>query len=149
MSNENVAIEKNFPVSVSELYKAWTEEQALKSWWKPAGRKLNSVSADLSEGGTIKYTFEDDANSDGQLVIDGNYETVEPEKELVYTWNWSLNGAPVENGENKLHVSFMEDGDGSKLSVTQETQGNDGGIHPHKEGWETSLEDLEQYLSAK
>jgi uncharacterized protein YndB with AHSA1/START domain len=147
MNNENINIEKTFPVEVSELYAAWTEEEALQEWWKPGGRKIESVTADLSEGGSVKYTFEEDESSKGELFIEGKYETVVPEKELVYTWNWILDNQPVENGTYKLHVKFSNFEGGAKLAITQESLSETEGIHPHQDGWEKSLDDLAEYLA--
>ena len=66
MANKEIKIEKAFPVTVEKLYAAWTEEDALKAWWQPAGRKLASVDSDLKEGGIIRYTFEDSEDHEGQ-----------------------------------------------------------------------------------
>ena len=149
MSNENITAQKSFPVDVNKLYKAWTEEAALKEWWKPAGRKLQSVEAVLENGGTIKYTFEPDDNSNGELVIEGTYETVIPNEKLVYSWNWKLDNAPVKDGDYKLSVAFTSENEGSKISISQETEAEQEGIHPHQEGWDNALADLEKYLSAE
>jgi hypothetical protein len=37
---------------------------------------------------------------------------------LTYTWNWELAGAPVENGNYKLSVTFGSENEGSKLAIT-------------------------------
>ncbi|UKT62604.1 SRPBCC family protein [Pedobacter mucosus] len=145
MSNETLQAEKTFNKNVSELYQAWTDESALKEWWKPSGNKLKSLTADLEKGGELKYDFESDNN--GDLIIEGTYEEVIPEEKLVYTWNWILDNVPVENGEYKLTVSFSAEGEGSKLSITQESLNENEGIHPNKSGWDTALNDLENYLS--
>ena len=147
MNNENISIEKTFPVEVSELYKAWTEEDALQTWWKPGGRTLDTVECDLTEGGTVRYTFVDSDKSEGELFIEGEYETVVPQEQLVYTWNWVLDNEPIENGTYKLDVKFSAAEDGSKLTITQESLNESEGIHPHKDGWEKSLNDLAEYLS--
>lgn len=141
--------EKTFQVPVSALYKAWTEEEELKNWWKPGGRTLSSLDAELEEGGTLKYTFETLEESNGNLVIDGEYREVLPEEKLVYTWNWSIDDAPVENGEYQLTVEFSGEGDASKLHITQENTGGQEAIHPHKEGWDKALAELDAYLSQK
>jgi len=146
MLNENITAQKSFPVDVNELYKAWTEETSLKKWWKPAGRKLRSVEAILENGGTIKYIFEPDGNNNGELLIEGNYETVIPDDKLVYSWNWKLDNIPVKDGEYKLTVEFTSEDNGSKITVTQKTEAEQEGIHPHKEGWDNALADLEKYL---
>jgi uncharacterized protein YndB with AHSA1/START domain len=147
MSNNNFTVEKSFSAGVGTLYKAWTEEAALKEWWQPAGRKLKSVESELKEGGTIKYSFEEGEGDDGELFIDGTYETVSPNEQLVYSWNWKLENMPVENGSYKLRVNFSEDEDGSKLTVTQELHSEHEGIHPHEEGWNEALKNLESYLN--
>ncbi|MBL4674684.1 MAG: SRPBCC domain-containing protein [Mucilaginibacter sp.] len=147
MANENVSVEKSFSVGVIELYKAWTEPEALKDWWKPLGRTLVAVDADLKKGGMIKYTFDSVESKDEQLVIEGEYETVLPKEKLVYTWNWVLHGQPVENGAYKLTVGFSEEGEGSKLTIIQQAEQETEGVNPHQEGWEKALQDLDEYLS--
>ncbi len=147
MENNTITTEKTFDTDVKSLYKAWTEESELKQWWKPADRALLSVDTALEEGGKIDYIFED--NDKSSLKITGEYETVKPEEQLVYTWNWHMDKSPVENGEYKLTIDFDKDGEGSKISIKQENDASEGGIHPNDEGWENALNALNQYLSSK
>lgn len=146
MPNNKFTVEKSFSVGADTLYKAWTEEAALKEWWQPAGRKLKSVESELKEGGTIKYLFERGEGDDGELFIEGTYETVTPNEQLVYSWNWKLEDMPVENGGFKLFVNFSKEGGGSKLKVTQESHSEQDGVHPHEEGWNEALNNLESYF---
>ena len=146
MENSNLSTEKSFDSSVEELYHAWTNENALKQWWKPGGRNLKSVEAGLNEGGTIKYTFE--AVNDSLLVVDGIYKEVAANEKLVYTWNWNLENAAVEDGKYTLTVNFEKDGDGSKITVHQDKDAEEEGIHPNSEGWDQALKDLEIYLAS-
>ena len=67
----------------------------------------------------------------------------------MYSWNWKLDNAPVKDGEYKLSVAFANENDGSKISITQETEAEQEGIHPHQEGWDNALADLAKYLSAE
>ena len=146
MKSEPVNITQDFTVSKTELFSAWTEESALKSWWKPTGRTLSSVENEIKEGGKITYEFEDGDESTGQLTIEGEYKTALPEEKLVYTWNWIVDNEALENGNYLLTVEFTELDGGSQISITQEKQSEDEGIHPHKEGWEEALESLKTYL---
>ncbi|MBE7176945.1 MAG: SRPBCC domain-containing protein [Mucilaginibacter polytrichastri] len=143
---DSITEKKDFNVSVDRLYKAWTEEAELKEWWHPGGYSLVELDADLQEGGNVKYVFESDAPNQGKLSIEGKYEAVDEGEKLVYTWNWHLDDAPVENGEYKLTVLFHGDDESSSLEVTQENQGESTAIHPHKEGWEKSLNALSEHL---
>ena len=149
MSNEPVIITHRFAVSKAELFKAWTEEAALKEWWQPAGKTLSSVENDLQEGGKVKYTFEPDAKDDTKLVIEGTYHEVKPEENLVYTWNWILDESALENGNYLLTVEFNETDGEASLTIHQESKSENEGVHPHKEGWEDALKSLEKYLKNK
>lgn len=146
MENTNLSTEKNFDVSVKDLYNAWTTEDALKQWWRPGGRKLEFLEAELKDGGKIKYTFE--KVNDSPLVVEGVYKEVVPGEKLVYTWNWNLENAAVDEGQYTLSVEFKEDSNGSKIVVHQDKNAKDEGIYPNKEGWESALNDLENYLTS-
>src|SRR5687768_3267135 len=95
---------KPFKCSIETLYNAWTEPDQLKQWWRPLGKELSVVENDIRVGGRLKYTF-----GDGQLIIDGNYEEVAPQKLLTYTWNWHFNAETTEDTAFNLTIRF--DGD--------------------------------------
>jgi uncharacterized protein YndB with AHSA1/START domain len=141
-----VSLEKEFPVPAEQLYAAWTSPEELKQWWHPMGNHLKEVTNELNEGGTVRYVFEANGQEDA-VEISGKYETVEPNRKLVYSWNWHLPHQPVGNGEYKLHIGFVPSGEGSKLTVLQENFGTADAVQPHQEGWEQALSDLEAYLS--
>lgn len=141
-----VSIEKDFPVTAEELYQAWTEPAALKQWWHPMGNDLLEVENSLQPGGKVLYVFEAGHQKE-RIEISGNYETVEPAKQLVYTWKWHLPQATVGNGHYKLTIGFEANGTYSKLSVRQDNFDSEEAIQPHQEGWEAALNDLHQYLS--
>ncbi|MEJ7560063.1 MAG: SRPBCC domain-containing protein [Pedobacter sp.] len=146
MSDQSIEISKHFSVSASALYKAWTEESALKEWWKPMGKTLAHLENDIQEGGKVEYVFEDLDNPAGKLMIQGVYQTVVPEKKLVYTWNWILNDVAVENANYTLTVEFSEQDGETELNIKQQREKELEGVQPHKEGWEDGLESLKQYL---
>jgi uncharacterized protein YndB with AHSA1/START domain len=146
MKNEPVNITQEFSVSKAELFTAWTDEAALKSWWKPTGRTLSNVENDIKDGGQVVYEFEDGDDTTGQLTIKGEYQTAIPEEKLVYTWNWIVDNKALENGNYLLTVEFKDQDGGSQISITQEKQSEEEGIHPHEEGWKEGLESLKTYL---
>lgn len=138
--------EKDFDVPVIELYKAWTTPEDLKQWWHPSESHLKTVELDLKEGGNFKYEFE---GKDGQttLVITGEYQEVQPNERLAYSWNWSLPDSIIKPTEHELTILFTANGEGSKIKVTQENFLDDESINPHQEGWERALNDLHDFLS--
>jgi uncharacterized protein YndB with AHSA1/START domain len=144
MSNEttaNVHVTKSFPVSKEELYKAWTDQEQLKQWWKPMNKQLVNVENDIREGGQVVYRFEDN------LEIKGSYKEVAQGDKLVYSWNWELPEDSMHKGEYLLTVAFNGNGSESSLDITQENFQHEHAIKPHESGWEDALEDLRAYLS--
>lgn len=144
MNNEtsaSVRVSKDFPVSKEELYKAWTEEDQLKQWWKPMNKKLTRVENEIRQGGQVAYFFEDD------LQIKGEYKEVAEEDKLVYSWNWDFPKESMHKGEYLLTVQFSGSGNESKLDITQENFQNEHSIKPHQDGWEEALKDLKEYVS--
>lgn len=136
-----MAVSKTFPVSKERLYKAWTEPEELKQWWKPLGKSLVSVENDIREGGKVRYSFEDG------LEISGQYKQADAGKKLVYSWIWHIPEASLHNGDYLLTVAFNEEGEGSSLSVTQENFAQEHAIKPHEEGWQEALDALQYHLS--
>lgn len=143
MSNDTSAkvhATKRFAAGKEELYKAWTEPEQLKQWWRPMNKQLQNVENDIRPGGKVIYRFE------GDLAIKGEYKETAPAEKLVYSWNWELPEETMHKGEYLLRVEFKEDGDGSTLDVTQENFENEHAIKPHQEGWDEALNDLHAYL---
>lgn len=147
---ENTALkvnaEKDFTVPVERLYQAWITAEDLKQWWKPADNTLTDVEQEVKENGQIKYQFEG-KNNETQLVITGEYKEVKENEKLVYTWNWDVKEEALKKSDHLLTIEFIAEGDKSKIKVTQENFQEDESITPHQEGWEKSLNDLQQYLS--
>ena len=144
MSNEksaSVHVTQSFPVSKEELYKAWTEEEQLKQWWKPLNKKLTRVENKIHEGGQVAYFFEDD------LQIRGEYKEVAEGDKLVYSWNWDFPKESMHKGEYLLTVRFTGSGNESGLAITQENFHSEHAIKPHEEGWTEALNDLKEHLS--
>jgi uncharacterized protein YndB with AHSA1/START domain len=137
-----IETERQFDVDVDTLFRAWTEPEQLKQWWHPMGNPLVDVKNELKEGGAVEYHF-----GESGLEITGIYKEVIPNEKLVYTWVWNMSDEGSESGYT-LHVSFLSEGEGSKLKVLQEGFSGPEFLAPHQEGWEKGLDDLSAYLSS-
>jgi uncharacterized protein YndB with AHSA1/START domain len=146
MSNENnptIQVSKSFDISKEKLYKAWTEPEELKQWWKPMDKQLTKVENEITEGGTVRYQFEDN------LQVRGEYKEVTPGEKLVYSWIWEVPEESLHKGEYLLTVSFKDDGDGgSSLDISQQNIMEEHAVKPHQTGWDGALEDLKNYLAS-
>ena len=143
-----VQVQREFPVPADALYRAWNEPEALKQWWTPMNRKLEHVTNELREGGTIEYRTEE-SNGAPSLIINGTYEEVKERERLVYSWVWHLTDQPVEDSPYRLTIGFSDSNGKSRLDVNQENLKDDEAIRIHQEGWESALDSLERYLTSK
>ena len=142
-SNPTIQVSKSFNASKEKLYKAWTEPEELKQWWKPMDKQLTKVENEITEGGTVRYQFEDN------LQVRGEYKEVTPGEKLVYSWIWEVPEESLHKGEYLLTVSFKDDGDGgSSLDISQQNIMEEHAVKPHQTGWDEALEDLKNYLAS-
>jgi uncharacterized protein YndB with AHSA1/START domain len=146
-SNENSTITatKEFKVPVDALYKAWTDGEQLKQWWKPMNLTLTEVVNELKEGGEIAYKFE--GESDTSLTIQGNYQEVQAPQRLVYTWNWLLPNETL-NSKYKLDVQFTSTGEGSSINITQKEEEQQESVKPKASAWDVELNNLAHFLES-
>ncbi len=138
-----VSISKEFNAPVEKLYKAWTQEEPLKQWWKPMNKTLTEVVNNLHKDGDVRYVFEDNS-----LIIEGKYMEVKENEKLVYSWNWQLAKDDIKDSSYKLTIEFSGKDDISNITVLQENFESEEGALPHKEGWEKGLNDLKEFLEA-
>lgn len=139
-------ISKTFPVAKEQLYDAWLSPDALKQWWHPMGNTLQHAITKPEAGAPVEYVFVTE-NGEPGFTIKGTYKEVQEGERLVYTWNWELPVASVGDGEFLLTIVFNSEGTGSRLSVTQENFTKEEAVQPHREGWETGLDELHRFLS--
>jgi uncharacterized protein YndB with AHSA1/START domain len=137
-------VSKDFEVPVEKLFQAWNDPVQLKQWWKPLGNQLTEVINDLSIGGTVRYTF-----NDNTLIISGKYADVKENERLTYTWNWEFPEEGVKNAAYYLTVEFAKNGDNSSIHITQENDQDGETLQPNMAGWDKALADLEAFLNSK
>jgi len=136
---------KSFQADVSALYKAWTEAEQLKQWWKPMGLTLSDVENEITEGGKVTYHFKGEEGT--SLTIEGTYQEVQPNERLVYTWNWQLPDEKL-NSSYKLEVVFEGSADQSSISITQNEEEQQESVKPKESAWDDQLSKLAQFLES-
>lgn len=142
-----IELEHDFAVPVARLYQAWITTEDLKQWWKPSENKLVKVDQQVQEGGDIRYGFEGQ-NGQTSLIITGKYSEVKPDEKLVYSWNWDVSADGVSKSDHQLNISFLANGDQSKIKVEQDNFENEESVTPHKEGWVKALDALDNFLKS-
>jgi uncharacterized protein YndB with AHSA1/START domain len=126
--------------SATRLFEAWTEPEQLRAWWGPRPVTCSGAEVDLRVGGRYRI-----ANSlpDGRtLVIEGEFQVVEPPHKLVYTWRAGDDQA------SRVTVRFEPRADATEVIVIHEQIPDEHMRDSHEEGWSGCLDGLMQFVAA-
>ena len=123
------------------MFRAWTEPEELKKWWRPAeGWSTPVVEVDLRAGGQFTLGAKPAV---GELhVVRGEFHEVQPPERLVYTWN--VEGA--DGGESLVTVEFRDKGKETEVTIIHRLLTGDS-AGTSKSGWEGVLGSLQQLLA--
>lgn len=140
-----LVISRAFDAPRQLVFKAWTEPERLVRWWGPRGFTLPVCKMELRPGGAYRFCMRSAEGTDHWLQ--GVYrEVVEPER-LVFTWAWE--DAEGQLGpETVVTVTFVEQGDRTRLVVHHARFETDSARDAHQEGWTSCIERLAEYLAA-
>jgi uncharacterized protein YndB with AHSA1/START domain len=132
-------LRRTFNAAPEQVFRAWTEPEALQQWFKPLGHPVSVVALDLRVGGA--YRFEMHLPDGERSPITGTYlEIVRPEK-LVFTW---CSGG-TNHEETLVSVEFIDRGDATEIILTHERLADDAMETLHRQGWESVFEQLGAY----
>jgi uncharacterized protein YndB with AHSA1/START domain len=127
-----------------DVFQAWTDPDALMTWFGGAMAKALSAAVDLRVGGTYRLTMQSGA---GIAAVEGMYQEVQPPVRLVYTWRWDR--PEIDGGrESLVTVEFRDREGATEVVLTHEGIETDESFTFHTRGWTTSLERLGQVLAA-
>jgi uncharacterized protein YndB with AHSA1/START domain len=128
----------------TDVFAAWTNPDALATWFGGALAKTLSAAVDLRVGGAYRLTFQ--AGSD-VIALEGVYREVEVPERLVYTWRWD--GLDIDGGrESLVTVEFREHDGATELVLIHEGIEADRSLVFHESGWDASMRELQQVLKA-
>jgi uncharacterized protein YndB with AHSA1/START domain len=133
---------RRFAASRERVFRAWTNAQELKEWWRPNGFTTGSVEIDLREGGLYSIAMQP---PQGEVrYVHGTYVEVRPPERLVMTW--STTGSPRHDGnESLLTIEFVAAGDATEVILTHEHL-PEAFVSDHNAGWRSTLDHLSDYL---
>jgi uncharacterized protein YndB with AHSA1/START domain len=141
---DSVRLERTIAAPRETVFDAWLTTDVLKRWW-PAGSDWETPTAEVDPrvGGRLRLVMR---SPDGE-EFGGTGEFIELERpdRLVYSWTWDGHGA--HEGTNLVEVEFIDPGDGTTLVVlTNRDLPDEEAKRAHREGWETSLDNLGRVL---
>ncbi len=135
-----VRLRRTFAARREQVFRAWTEPEALARWFRPFGNPITVSQFELRVGGT--YRFESNPADGQRSTIKGTYlEIVRPEK-LVFTWT----SEGTRQIDTLVIVEFFERGESTEIVLTHERLADVDMVRTHQYGWESILDFIADVL---
>lgn len=147
------SVEREFPVSVSVLWSAWTDGSKLEQWYHPVD--ISSVKgatvSDLQIGGTWAVGI-DVTTHNFVVYFYGTYSVIEPLQKLEHSMHYteSAEEFSVKDMSTPSHlvvIEFEERGTQSWVKFSQFGELPDGQAERAQAGMESYLDSLQNFLS--
>jgi uncharacterized protein YndB with AHSA1/START domain len=137
-----VEVNRVFPATREQVFRAWTQASALERWFRPMGSVTTVKFLDLRVGGAFQFDLsQPDAPN---IIISGYYiEIVRPEK-LVFTWQSST----TNNKETLVTVILIESHGYTEVRLTHDRLDDELMILGHQKGWEYFMDTLSTLLAS-
>lgn len=139
VDGNKLAISWLFDVPVERVWQAWIDPELMSVWMGPGEVNCEFVEADVRLGGTYRIGMN---TPNGLMTAYGVYREIDPNKKLVYTWQW-------ENGtytDSIVTLLFSETDGRTRLELLHTDFPSEEPAQHHSEGWKGCLEKLEQNL---
>jgi uncharacterized protein YndB with AHSA1/START domain len=142
-SAQVVRIERTFDARAEEVFDAWTSEEVIRRWFKPARDwQEPSAEVDLRVGGTIRVVMR--APSGAAVEASGQYTEIDRPNRLVFTWTFEDDPS----NQQLIELEFTErDGATTVLFVNSNISQEERRDQQY-EGWLTCINNLERALAA-
>jgi uncharacterized protein YndB with AHSA1/START domain len=137
---------RTLPAPPEEVFRAWTEREALKSWFAPSLEFETTIhELDVRPGGRYRVEMK---SPEGQVhVVAGIYREVTPPRRLVYTWRWETPSS-LGAADTRVTLDFHDrPGGGTELVLTHENFPGAPARDEHDKGWNGCLDRLGRYVA--
>jgi len=139
----SLTIVRRLKVPPAKVYAAWTRPELMARWWGPDGGPVLSAEADPRVGGRFRVVFQ---TLDGETHdCSGEYREVEPDRKLVFTWQW----ATMPERRSLVTIVLRAIDEGTELHFTHAQFFDEAARDDHRTGWSGSFDKLERFLEAQ
>jgi uncharacterized protein YndB with AHSA1/START domain len=142
-------IERIFSARRERVFAAWVQPE-MQGRWAPAGVRIGRAEAEIRVGGRF-LTEMILAETDERHVVVGRYLEIDPPSRLRFTHGWLREGEAPEDVDARattVTVEFIDEGPRTRMNFTQTGFPNEASRDGHREGWESSFENLDVLLSS-
>jgi uncharacterized protein YndB with AHSA1/START domain len=140
---EKLVVTRRFKAPVERVYAAWTDAEQMKRWFAPGDMTVPVAEADVREGGRYRVQMSEGDGDCEFHTTGGVYREVQPNRRLVFTWQWE--GSDL---ETLVTVEFRSlSTNETELTLTHEGFDNEDIRDKHAQGWDGCLTNLADALA--
>ena len=136
-------LDRVLPAPRELVFRMNAEPDLLAQWWGPKGFTAPSVELDVRVGG--RYRIEMQPPDGDRFVLSGEFREVDHDSRLAYTFRWEP--PDPDDRETVVVVSLQDRGGSTALAVDQEPFATEARRALHEQGWNESLDRLEELIS--
>jgi len=136
-------LERVLPAPRERVFRMHADPDFLARWWGPKGFTAPSIEVDLSVGGSYRIAMQPPEGD--RFFLAGEFREVDPGTRLVYTFRWEP--PDPDDRETIVVVSLRDHGDSTALTIDQQPFATDARRALHEQGWNESLDRLEELIS--
>jgi uncharacterized protein YndB with AHSA1/START domain len=145
-------VEREYPVSLPTLWKAWVEADQLQKWYSPEVLDTvpNSATSDAVVGGDWAIAIDVSVNGFNAYFW-GKYTEVKFQEKLAHTMNYSqdeleFNLRGEDQAQHVIEIDFAARGENSWVRFTQFGSMDPEQAEATRDGMESYFNSLQKYL---
>lgn len=145
---QSLRVARTIRASPEKLFRAWTDPEELKHWWRMEGDgwAFADASIDLKVGGQYRLGM---TSPEGKMYVAvGVYREIQRPTRLVFTWDWE--DPDVRVGDTLVTVELKDlGGNRTEVRLTHERFTDAERILGHRRGWTQLLRLLDVSIEEK
>ncbi len=123
-SESKLRLRRTFAAPREEVYRAWTDREALEKWMcqDVPSHRVKYLELDVRPGGSYAIEVTDSATGE-RFIGRGSFHEVAPPEKLVFTWGWTRKQGGQEtplHEETQVTVEFFARGRSPECVLTHE-----------------------------
>ena len=144
VAERELVVARVFDAARELVFEAWTKSEHLMKWWGPKNFTVPFCTMDFRTGGAYRLCMRSPEGRD--YWVRGVFRDISKPERIVFSWaHEEENGAA--GHETVVTVLFEEQGEKTKLTLSQSVFESETIRDEHNVGWTECLERLAAYLA--
>ena len=146
-------LERSFTALCAELFRLWLEPEAIKKWfvYHAPVHWVRPPKVEATPGGQYNWSVTSDDDQQKVFTFHGTYYEIKSNQKIVFTWEWDT--LPIEDiegpGNTVVTLEFVQQGESTRLTLTQANLPSEASRQAHQKGWERCLDGMTKLISER